>query len=103
MIELNNIHFSRGDKQILQGVSLQVPEHQLTVILGPNGAGKSTLLEVLSGQLKPNDGEILWDGIKNPSWNANTLAQRRTVMSQKIQLNFSIQIQQLIEMGCYAA
>jgi len=103
MIELSNIHFSRGDKQILQGVSLQVPEHQLTVILGPNGAGKSTLLEVLSGQLKPNDGEILWDGIKNPSWNANTLAQRRTVMSQKIQLNFSIQIQQLIEMGCYAA
>lgn len=43
-------------------ISLAVPEGCVYGLLGPNGAGKSTLLKMLTGILRPTNGEILFDG-----------------------------------------
>jgi ABC-type branched-subunit amino acid transport system ATPase component len=43
---------------ILQGLSLSVAQHSLTLVIGPNGAGKSTLLKTIFGFLKPHQGSI---------------------------------------------
>jgi Fe-S cluster assembly ATP-binding protein len=50
MLEINNLSASIGDKEILKGVDLTVPDGEIHAIMGPNGAGKSTLSYVLSGR-----------------------------------------------------
>ena len=66
MLELKNVSFQvnedRGDKEIIRGVSLVVPENKLVVITGPNGGGKSTLARLIAGIEKPTEGRILFKG-----------------------------------------
>jgi Fe-S cluster assembly ATP-binding protein len=50
MLEIKNLSASIGDKEILNGVDLTVPDGEIHAIMGPNGAGKSTLSYVLSGR-----------------------------------------------------
>ncbi len=50
MLEIKNLSASIGEKQILRGLDLTVPDGEIHAIMGPNGAGKSTLSYVLSGR-----------------------------------------------------
>ena len=67
IIEVKNITFEYEDderkKAVLNNFSLNIERGSFTVILGHNGSGKSTLAKLLNGLYKPNDGEILVDGI----------------------------------------
>src|SRR5262249_17921908 len=51
-----------GEKEILTGVNLRVPEKARMVIMGQSGSGKSTLLRLLLGILKPTSGEVTFKG-----------------------------------------
>ncbi|MBR3135932.1 MAG: ATP-binding cassette domain-containing protein [Clostridia bacterium] len=66
MLKLENVSFQvmedRGDKEIIRGVSLSIPENKLVVITGPNGGGKSTLARLIAGIEKPTEGRILFRG-----------------------------------------
>ena len=64
MLEIKNLHARIGDKEILRGVNLTVPEGEIHAIMGPNGAGKSTLSYVLSGREGYDDteGEVIFNG-----------------------------------------
>jgi branched-chain amino acid transport system ATP-binding protein len=53
-------HF--GALSALNGVSLAVATRERRAIIGPNGAGKTTLFNVITGQLRPSAGSILFDG-----------------------------------------
>ena len=57
-VKCKDIHYSIGEKKILNGVSLEVEGGQFQTILGPNGSGKSTLLKTIYRQLKPDSGQI---------------------------------------------
>jgi ABC-type uncharacterized transport system ATPase subunit len=48
-------------------VSLTVERNQIHALLGENGAGKSTLVKIIYGVVKPDEGEIIWEGQKSPS------------------------------------
>ncbi|MBQ2740778.1 MAG: ATP-binding cassette domain-containing protein [Clostridia bacterium] len=56
-MRLNNIQKRYGEKVVLDGVSLELREGEITCILGRSGAGKTTLLNILAGLL-PYEGEI---------------------------------------------
>ena len=68
MLKLENICYDvdadRPDraKRILSDVSLEFPDHSLTVITGHNGSGKSTLVKLIMGIDKPTSGRILFNG-----------------------------------------
>ena len=62
LMELKEIHAGYGKKQALSGVSLGIPPDRLLAIVGPNGAGKTTTLRVISGQLHPFAGSLLYEG-----------------------------------------
>lgn len=65
-IEVRKLKFAYPDgRQVLSGVTLQVPPDRKTALVGPNGAGKSTLLLHLIGLLQ-GDGEITVAGIPVP-------------------------------------
>lgn len=61
-LEATNVSFSYGNKAILRDVSLAVEQGEHVGLIGPSGCGKSTLSKLLSGYLKPDAGEILWNG-----------------------------------------
>jgi len=61
-VEVESLHFSRGDKDIFRGVDMVIPRGRITAIMGPSGTGKTTLLKLIGGQLVPDAGRIRLDG-----------------------------------------
>ncbi len=57
-IEVRNLSHSFGVKKVLDNISFQAEKGAVTGLLGPSGAGKTTLVNLLTGQLKPDTGEI---------------------------------------------
>ena len=49
MLEVNELHASIDDNDILKGINLSVSPGEIHAIMGPNGSGKSTLANVLAG------------------------------------------------------
>lgn len=61
ILELNNITFGySADKQILKNISLSLEKQNVYALIGSNGAGKTTLFNIISGFLKPQNGEIFF-------------------------------------------
>ena len=61
-IEIRDLHFSRGERKIFDGLSMDIPRGRITGIMGPSGTGKTTLLKVIGGQVRPDSGQVLVDG-----------------------------------------
>jgi NitT/TauT family transport system ATP-binding protein len=65
---LSKVYKTRqGEIDALQGVSLQVDEHEFVSIVGPSGCGKSTLLKIVAGILRPDSGAVEFDGSNSGS------------------------------------
>ncbi|OJF17084.1 MAG: iron dicitrate ABC transporter ATP-binding protein [Bacillaceae bacterium G1] len=64
-----------GDKMILNGISLEIPSNQISVIIGANGCGKSTLLKTLARIIKPASGEVRLDGQPLQAYPSKRLAR----------------------------
>lgn len=66
MLELKNISFAvndgTNDLNIVNDVSLDIPDGKFVVITGPNGGGKSTLARLIMGIEKPTSGKIIFNG-----------------------------------------
>lgn len=63
LVEIRDLSFSRREKVILDGVDIDVRRGSITAIMGPNGTGKTTLLRLIGGQLIPDRGAIVVDGV----------------------------------------
>ncbi len=68
-IELKNIDVTFGEKPVLKEISLTINPGSRTAIIGPTAAGKTQLLYLLTGLLKPNSGQILFDDIDLNEYN----------------------------------
>ena len=62
MIQLTNLHKAFCNQNVLNGLSLTVPDGQITAIIGPSGEGKSVLLKHIIGLMQPDSGQIEIDG-----------------------------------------
>lgn len=62
MIEVKNLDKYFDENKILSNLSITVPTGSIYGLVGPNGSGKTTLIKNLTGILKPEKGEILFDG-----------------------------------------
>jgi branched-chain amino acid transport system ATP-binding protein len=65
-----------GALSALAGVSLSVAARERRAIIGPNGAGKTTLFNVITGQLRPSSGSIVFDGEPAEGLPPHVLARR---------------------------
>jgi Fe-S cluster assembly ATP-binding protein len=64
LLEIKNLRAKVEEKQILNGINLEVKKGEVHAIMGPNGSGKSTLASVLAGRenYEVNGGEVLFNG-----------------------------------------
>lgn len=85
MVDIQHLSFSRGQNLIYDGMSMQVRRGKVTAIMGPSGIGKTTLLKLIGGQLKPDNGHILFDGQDIPALSRADLYQARKKMSMLFQ------------------
>ena len=58
VIEVKNVSKAYGDKLLFEDLSFTLPPGGIVGVIGPNGAGKSTLFKIITGQEKPDSGEI---------------------------------------------
>src|SRR5215208_5489295 len=73
LIELRNVHKRFGRLVVLNGVSLSIEEGQSLVVIGASGSGKSVMLKHIVGLLKPDEGEVWFDGKRVDEMNAREL------------------------------
>src|SRR5206468_8980442 len=57
-LEIRDLSFAYGARQILAGVDLTVPSGEILALLGPNGAGKTTLIQLAAGLRRPPAGTV---------------------------------------------
>ncbi|MFQ6117700.1 MAG: ATP-binding cassette domain-containing protein, partial [Candidatus Bipolaricaulia bacterium] len=62
ILEVEDIHKSYGELEVLKGISLKVEEGEVLVIIGPSGTGKSTLLRCINLLTRPDKGKVWVDG-----------------------------------------
>ena len=64
MLHIDGLHKRFGDKIVLNGLDLSVPEYSIFGFIGKNGAGKTTTMKMVLGFLKPDAGQIFVNGEK---------------------------------------
>ncbi|WP_039852643.1 ABC transporter ATP-binding protein [Hylemonella gracilis] len=62
MVELRDVVFGYGKRAILDGVNLVIPRGKVTAIMGASGGGKTTVLRLIGGQIRAQQGQVLFDG-----------------------------------------
>ncbi|MGP1931382.1 MAG: ATP-binding cassette domain-containing protein [Arsenophonus sp. ET-YP4-MAG3] len=87
IIKIKNMSFILNQRPIFTDINLIIPRGKITVIMGSSGIGKTTLLRLIGGQLRPNKGEILFDGINISTLSRVELYSTRKKMSMLFQSN----------------
>lgn len=93
-IEIKNVKFSYGEREILKDFSLTINENDKIAIIGDSGSGKSTLLNLIFGYEKPESGEILFNGKKLDTYQirifTSYISQESYVFNIGLQENISL-------------
>ena len=64
ILQITNLQKRFGDKEVLKGLGLSVPEQSIFGFIGQNGAGKTTTMKMILGLMNPDKGEIFVSGEK---------------------------------------
>ncbi len=86
MIRLDNVTLSFADRQLFNGLSLEVPAGGRLLISGESGSGKTTLLRMLLGFLPPDKGQVIVDGERLQVDNVWRLRRKMAYVSQEMQI-----------------
>jgi iron complex transport system ATP-binding protein len=99
LAQARQVEVTLGGTRVLDGVDLVARAGELVALVGPNGAGKSTLLASLTGDVRPDAGDVLVDDRPLPSWSHTELAMRRAVLPQQVTVTFPFTVTDVVQMG----
>ena len=85
IVQIRDLHFTRGTRKIFNGISLDIHAGQVTAFMGPSGTGKTTLLKLIGGQLRPEKGSVKVFGEYIHNVNQETLYTVRKKMGMLFQ------------------
>jgi iron complex transport system ATP-binding protein len=88
-----------GEREILKGVSLEVPEGAVVALAGRNGAGKTTLLRIASRVLRPSAGRVSIRGAPVDGFSRRDLAKELAVVPQDTPVSFPFRVIEVVLMG----
>lgn len=93
------LHLAYGDRPVVSGLDLAVPDGQITAIVGPNACGKSTLLHALARLLAPRGGSVRLNGEDIRSIPTRRLAQRLGILPQSPVAPEGLTVKDLVTRG----
>ncbi|MEV6217577.1 ABC transporter ATP-binding protein [Nocardia sp. NPDC051833] len=96
-----SVRVAYGERAVLHGVDLAVPDGRFTVIIGPNACGKSTLLAALGRILRPADGSVVLDGKAIHRYSTKETARRLSLLPQTPGTPDGIVVGDLVARGRY--
>ena len=99
MIEIKNLSYNYGKKEILRDINVNVPDGSFFAILGANGTGKTTLLRCIANLLTPSAGEVRIDGLRNDKYSIRELAQHVAIVQQHPQTDIEFSAFETVLMG----
>lgn len=103
VFELRHVTVARRianvERRIVDDVSLVARKGEVLALMGQNGAGKSTLLKTLSGDVKPDRGDVLLNGRALTAWSALEQARQRAVLPQETTLAFAFSALEIVLLG----
>jgi iron complex transport system ATP-binding protein len=105
MLQLRDIHFTypgRTPRETISGVTLEVCAGEVVALLGPNGSGKSTLLSIAIGALKPDRGEVSFDGQPVAGFSRREIAQRMALVAEQGAIRFPMTALEYVLTGRFA-
>ncbi|MBR3141532.1 MAG: ABC transporter ATP-binding protein, partial [Clostridiales bacterium] len=97
-ISLKNVSFAYGENEILNDVSLEIPENTMTAFVGPSGAGKTTLAMLIARFWDVNGGSVSIGGRDVREYTLESLMSRISVVFQNVYL-FADTIENNIKFG----
>ena len=98
-IHIEGLKFCIGAKEILHGITADLPADRFVALLGPNGCGKSTLLKHLYRVHRVQTGKITMDGTPIADILLRTAAQEIGVMGQFHTVDFDFSVEEIALMG----
>lgn len=98
-IEVKNLNFSYGDRQVLHDISFSAHKGEFLSILGPNGVGKSTLFRCVLGLLSGYTGQVLVDGIDARTFSVREAAKHIAYIPQSSHPAFHYSVFDIVLMG----
>lgn len=86
IIDLKNVTVKYGDNTVLENLNLYIKEKEFITLLGPSGCGKTTTLRAIAGFIKPDSGDIIFEGkrindVPPHKRKVNTIFQRYALFS----------------------
>lgn len=91
MIEIKNITKRFDNLEVLKGIDLTIPDHEIVSIVGASGAGKTTLLQIVGTLEKPTSGSILFDNRR-----VDNLPDKEMAQFRNANIGFVFQFHQLL-------
>ncbi len=89
ILSLKNIKKNFGGLKVLSEISFEIVQGTINALIGPNGAGKTTLVNIVNGLLRPDDGEIFFNGEKIDNLPSHQIAERQVSRTFQILKVFS--------------
>lgn len=86
LLDVQNVAFSVGDRQLLKPVSLQLYQGDCVLLTGPSGSGKSTFLKILASLITPTSGQLFFRNSEISALKAETYRQQVSYCFQTPQL-----------------
>ncbi|MGV8995782.1 MAG: heme ABC transporter ATP-binding protein [Parvibaculaceae bacterium] len=99
MIEAQNITVRTATRTLIEDISFNVTPGRITALLGPNGAGKSTMISAITGERRPDEGQVLVDGADLRTIKPVLLARQRAVLLQNSTLDFAFTVAEVVGLG----
>ena len=97
-ITLQNVHFGYGDKEILHGIDLNIPDGSVLALVGPSGSGKSTIARLIASLWDVKNGSIKIGGVDIRDMSISDYNTQIAYVSQDSFL-FDISVRENIRMG----
>lgn len=99
MLRAQDLCVVRGERRVVDGVSLQLAAGEWLALVGPNGAGKSSLLAALAGLLPVERGQVLLQGQDLAGWPPRERAQRLAWLAQVAEAEGDIPVREVVRLG----
>ncbi|OIK06637.1 ABC transporter ATP-binding protein [Bacillus sp. MUM 13] len=94
-----NLKIVYGDHEIVENLSLEIPDGKITAVIGPNGCGKSTVLKTLSRILSAKSGAVYLDGKEISKKSTKKIAQEMAILPQSPDAPEGLTVSELVSYG----